>query len=209
MVATALLVRGRVQFFALAAMKRDDRRRADSWNKSQRQLQQKNERKHKSTRDVGGGANQANPMHAAKEAEEEKFDFPIVEFKDIFIGKVIGQGSMGTVHTGYLKSRGPDMPVAIKCVHKQLAVKTEFFERFKKEMVIMAKLHHPNILGMIAACVEGEKPCLVVELMERGDLLDYLRSGEAITWVKILKLATDIARGMQYLHQKLKVGVRG
>jgi hypothetical protein len=39
----------------------------------------------------------------------------------------------------------------------------------------MAKLKHDHIVRMIGLCLDGDQTLLVLELMEGGDLLSYLR----------------------------------
>ena len=41
---------------------------------------------------------------------------------------------------------------------------------------------------------------IVMELMENGNLKDYLHSTENISWTTKLEMALQIALGIQYLH---------
>ena len=49
-------------------------------------------------------------------------------------------------------------------------------ENFTEEGALLASLHHRNIIGLVGGCwsVENASVCLVMELMEGGDLLDKL-----------------------------------
>ena len=49
-------------------------------------------------------------------------------------------------------------------------------EDFLMEIAMMKKLgHHPNVVSMIGCCTLVEEPCLIVEMVPHGDLLNYLR----------------------------------
>lgn len=65
-------------------------------------------------------------------------------------------------------------------------------------------LVHKCIVGLKAYTVA---PCsMVMEYMPNGNLYDYLRSRNDLTWQVKLKMATNIADAMTFLHsQKPKV----
>ena len=46
---------------------------------------------------------------------------------------------------------------------------------FLKEAKAMSRLKHENIVRLIGICVEDSRNLLILELMEGGDLLKYLR----------------------------------
>ena len=83
----------------------------------------------------------------------------------------------------------------------------------------MSTLHHPNVLMFIGAVMDPDAGniCLVTELCVKGDLYTYLHDPETrMTWKRRLIMATDVARGMLYLHRRagseflLRVrGIRG
>ena len=91
---------------------------------------------------------------------------------------------------------------------KQVAIKKmiEQFrptERLQEELATMKSLHHPNLVQFYTAMTKiGEPTCLVVELMEGGSLLDYLRGeGKTLELSQLIEKAEQIAAGMAYLEQ--------
>lgn len=70
----------------------------------------------------------------------------------------------------------------------------------------MGNFNHPHILRMLAVCLEGH-PSLILELMEGGDLLKYLRRNRptsscssSLTMSDLLAIAIDVAKGGKYLE---------
>ncbi|TDH71658.1 hypothetical protein CCR75_001064 [Bremia lactucae] len=73
---------------------------------------------------------------------------------------------------------------------------------FKRQIELLACLRHPNIVLFIGATFDNlSNVGLVMEYLERGDVLSLLRSSIALTWSDpLLKIATDVAQGVSYLH---------
>jgi len=75
------------------------------------------------------------------------------------------------------------------------------FETFRREAEVHRRLRHPNVVMLLGIC---QRPaCMVLELMHRGSLNDILQSPKYSKQVDIplsVRIATDIARGMAYLH---------
>ena len=51
-------------------------------------------------------------------------------------------------------------------------------ESFLKEVRVMSRLRHENIVRLLAVCTRDEPYVMVTEYMERGDLNMYLRRFE-------------------------------
>ena len=69
----------------------------------------------------------------------------------------------------------------------------------------MLTLKHPNLLEMIGITYLDERKqfCLVMELMENGSLLDYLRKNreDFVRW-KLNSFSKQIFEGMLFLEEK-------
>jgi hypothetical protein len=94
-----------------------------------------------------------------------------INFRDITLGRVIGEGSFGKVREGKWRGR----PVAVKLLICQ-DLGQDILEEFQSEVKIMSVLRHPNICRLLGACMEPANRCLVVELLPRGSLWDVLRT---------------------------------
>ncbi|KAA1129911.1 hypothetical protein PGTUg99_009018 [Puccinia graminis f. sp. tritici] len=70
-----------------------------------------------------------------------------------------------------------------------------------KELGLLRDLRHPNIVRFIGVSIGGTIPCTIVtELCRNGDLYDYIRKIPCPSYVQILGLMLDAARGVEYLH---------
>lgn len=95
----------------------------------------------------------------------------------------LGSGAFGEVYKGLLKNSHQDseMRVAIKTLRKG-ATEQEKSE-FLKEGQLMSNFKHEHILKLIGVCFDLDSLYIVMELMEGGDLLKFLRySRPTMVW---------------------------
>jgi eukaryotic-like serine/threonine-protein kinase len=108
------------------------------------------------------------------------------------IGDLLGKGAMGEVYKGEQLSL--KRPVAIKRIATHLLENEDMVKRFKREAQVLAKVGHPNVVGVIE-CEEfpdqsGDKHLLLImELIEGGRSLKA-HLGKPIDW----RLATCVVR---------------
>lgn len=122
---------------------------------------------------------------------------------DIELVKELGRGNFGTVYQGRILSR--NLPCAIKVVNESL----NYHQRmeFLVEASVMKSFndcyHVVKLLGVVSI---HQPPIVIMELMERGDLKNFLRkirdSSHNLTSSEIYRMAVEIADGMAYLSAK-------
>jgi len=108
----------------------------------------------------------------------------------------VGMGVTGKVYRGTYRGH----EVAIKVV-KYTSHQDEQVRDFIQELNILRKVRHRNIVQLIGASTVAPKLCIVTEYMSGGSLAHFLAKNPALHIAVQVKLALDIARGMDYLHR--------
>ncbi|KAK6924548.1 ACT domain [Dillenia turbinata] len=109
----------------------------------------------------------------------------------------VASGSYGDLYRGTYCSQ----EVAIK-VLKPERVNADMLTEFAQEVYIMRKIRHKNVVQLIGACTRPPSLCIVTEFMSRGSLYDFLHKQKGkFKLPTLLKVAMDISKGMNYLHQ--------
>ncbi|XP_047148388.1 LOW QUALITY PROTEIN: serine/threonine-protein kinase STY17-like [Vigna umbellata] len=109
----------------------------------------------------------------------------------------VGSGSFGDLYRGTYCSQD----VAIK-VLKPERISTDMLKEFAQEVYIMRKIRHKNVVQFIGACTRPPNLCIVTEFMSRGSLYDFLHKQRGVFKLpSLLKVAIDVSKGMNYLHQ--------
>ncbi|KAG8497647.1 hypothetical protein CXB51_008852 [Gossypium anomalum] len=120
-----------------------------------------------------------------------------IDSRQLKIEHKIASGSYGDLYRGTYYSQ----EVAIK-VLKPERVTGELLREFSQEVFIMRKIRHKNVVQFIGACTRAPNPCIVTEFMARGSLYDYLHQQRVVFKLpSLLKVALDVSKGMNYLHQ--------
>ncbi|XP_052191130.1 serine/threonine receptor-like kinase NFP [Diospyros lotus] len=75
-----------------------------------------------------------------------------------------------------------------------------------EELKILQKVNHGNLVKLEGFCIdpEEEAKCYVVyEFVENGSLHSWLheRKGAGLSWKTRLRIAVDVANGLQYIHE--------
>ncbi|XP_021775011.1 serine/threonine-protein kinase STY46-like [Chenopodium quinoa] len=109
----------------------------------------------------------------------------------------VAAGSYGDLYKGTYCSQD----VAIK-VLKPERLNTDLQKEFGQEVYIMRKVRHKNVVQFIGACTKPPSLCIVTEFMSGGSVYDYLHKHKGTFKLpSLLKVAIDVSKGMNYLHQ--------
>ena len=135
----------------------------------------------------------SNPVEfVAPSIEELAPLFPAYQI-DCFIA----QGGMGAVYRATQKSL--DRPVAIKILPKEFGADEGFRASFEAEAKAMAKLNHPNLIGVYDFGDIDGMLFIVMEFVE-GKALYYSVHGKVIDPQVAFEMVSTISKGLAHAH---------
>lgn len=124
-----------------------------------------------------------------------------IPWEEITLGERIGLGSYGEVYRG--DWHGTE--VAVKKFLDQ-DISGDALEEFRSEVRIMKRLRHPNVVLFMGAVTRAPNLSIVTEFLPRGSLYRLIhRPNSQLDERKRLRMALDVARGMNYLHTSTPV----
>jgi serine/threonine protein kinase/GTPase SAR1 family protein len=123
---------------------------------------------------------------------------------DLNIERELGRGGFAIVYRGTLHGE----PVAVKKLIFTAAQEesgettfAEVFGEFRREVWLMSAMQHKNIVSLKGVCTQPNL-AMVLEFMESGNLYEYLHNNKNIAWEEKLRLALDVASGMDFMHKQ-------
>lgn len=134
----------------------------------------------------------------------ETFQAPTLEelsplFPNYSIDAFIAQGGMGAVYLGTQLSL--ERPVAIKILPRHLGADEEFRASFSTEAKSMAKLNHPNLIGVYDFGEVDGMPFIVMEYVAGKSLHDS-SYGKQIDSSEAGRIVAAICRGLHHAHEQ-------
>ncbi|MBA3845535.1 MAG: serine/threonine protein kinase [Planctomycetes bacterium] len=117
---------------------------------------------------------------------------------DFRIAQRAGAGAMGEVYLATHRTTGEE--AAIKVVSPRMAMDHGFVQRFQREIEALIALDHPNIARAIAYGLHDMRPWLAMEFVRGPDLAELQRKVGALPEDVALRLAIQIARGLDHVH---------
>ncbi len=120
------------------------------------------------------------------------------KLSDYELGEVLGVGTVGTIYAGKHRSSGER--VAIKKLHPTVSQDKNICARFEREMLILSRLSHPNIIGYHGGGEEDGQLFYVMELVTGGTVKDLLERLHTFRWTVVVELARQICSALQHAH---------
>lgn len=114
-------------------------------------------------------------------------------------GNVLSRGGRGCLYSACLDGKSY---VTVKKLDG--GGETDIEKQFENEVDWLAKIKHQNIVSLLGFSVYRQTRCIVYEMMQNGSLESQLHGpsqGAGLTWQLRMKIAVDIARGLEYLHE--------
>lgn len=124
-----------------------------------------------------------------------------IEYHELDVHEVIGQGGFSKVSRGYWRGK----EVAIKTPNRDENPERTL-ENVMKEAHLFWTLNHENIVAFFGVCKTPPNFCLIMEYALGGPLNKVLDKYKIPADVLVV-WATQIARGMNYLHNEARISV--
>jgi len=128
---------------------------------------------------------------------EDQFTMSITDRYEL--REELGRGAFSIVHLGIDKKTGDK--VAIKIITKKDASTEQDKKRLDTEVTILKKVHHPNIIGLKDLVDTKEKLCLVMDLVNGGELFDKIVEKGQYTEKDASTIIRNIVSAIDYLHK--------
>jgi len=113
------------------------------------------------------------------------------------IGKDLGRGGFSVVKKGKNRKNGED--VAVKCIKKK-NLKKEELQLLTREIAIMQKLTHPNIIQLFEVFDTPTDLFLVLEYVPGGELFDQIVERGTYSERDAALLISQVLEGVKYMH---------
>lgn len=117
---------------------------------------------------------------------------------DLKMFEIVGSGTTAEVFRGNYKSS----EVAIKQIfkHHRMAVKEQV--SFTREVQILSKIKHNNLVRLYGVTFADRPYRIITEFCQGGTLFELVHNARDVelVWSQKLKICSDVASGMHYLH---------
>lgn len=107
---------------------------------------------------------------------------------------IIGEGEFGKVYM----AKWNHTQVVAKVINDNVPIEKK--DLFIKELDILTRLHHPNIVQFLGYV--SNPFIIVMEYLPQGELLKFINNNRLLTNKKKLKICLDILRAIAYLHNR-------
>jgi predicted outer membrane repeat protein len=116
----------------------------------------------------------------------------LIDLRSVEILRDIGSGATGIVLLGLWRGS----KVAVK---RYYGYAPDCADTFVREALVHRSMRHPNVVQLLGICTSPY--ATIMEFMSRGTLFSVLRdTAVELTWRTRIGFASDIARGMAFLH---------
>ncbi|XP_013384581.1 proto-oncogene tyrosine-protein kinase ROS [Lingula anatina] len=142
-------------------------------------------------------------------SEDEVAALPHFRRDQLTLTQLLGSGAFGEVYEGEAtdvlgQATGPTK-VAVKTLRR--GANDSEKEEFLKEALLMSNFKHNHILRLLGVCLDNDPQFIILELMDCGDLLSFLRATRpshlgqtALTFPDLISICCDVSKGCSYLE---------
>ncbi len=118
---------------------------------------------------------------------------------DFELGEHLASGTVGDVY--HARRRGSGEKAVIKFLQTHAASEPDLQRRFVREVSIVERLDHPNIVRHFDCGLAEDRIFFAMELVECGTLKDVLRQRGKLPWREAAECAMQICAALAHAHQ--------
>ena len=111
---------------------------------------------------------------------------------------VIGEGTFGVVKLSKNKENGEE--VAIKILAKNKIINEDDEERVKREIEILEKVHHINVIKILKIEEDNDNIYLVMEFCEKGELFNHIVEEQKLEEIEAAYYYYQLINGLECIH---------
>jgi hypothetical protein len=114
------------------------------------------------------------------------------------LGKQIGAGGMGIVYVATYVENGKE--VALKVLPPGLSNDPKMLKRFEREIDILKRLTHPNIVKYYGGGTHQGQRWYAMELVDGGSLQDILKKKKRLSWDQAIQVGRQLCAALEVAH---------
>lgn len=118
---------------------------------------------------------------------------------DFELGEHLASGTVGDVY--HARHRTTGQRAVVKFLQTHAASEPDLQRRFVREVSIVERLNHPNIVRHFDCGLAEDRIFFAMELVECGTLKDVLRQRGRLPWREAVECAMQICAALAHAHQ--------
>lgn len=123
--------------------------------------------------------------------------------------EVLGVGSTSTVHRCLNKKTNIYHACKIIDKHQMEDRFAGMMDQFHTEIEALKRLQHHSIIRLYDVYLTGDKIYIIMELMEGGELFDYVVQKGTLNEEEASKIVRRVTSALVYMHSKVRLSCYG
>lgn len=115
------------------------------------------------------------------------------------IQHLLGTGGMGSVYLAHDKILGEEK-IAIKILHRQFAFEPKYTQRFLREVQLMRRVNHQNVVRTYDVGADGDLVYFTMEYVHGQSVLDLMEV-KAFPQTQLIHVTLQICDGLAAIHE--------
>ena len=120
------------------------------------------------------------------------------KISDFIVLKELGAGSYGRVIL--VQHKITQVKYAIKCIDKRNKVNIEEKPYFRREIEIMYRVHHPNVVKLFGHFEDNKYCYFIMEYIPGGNVYNLVSRSKTVPTQTIVSIMKDVISAVYFLH---------